>query len=148
VCGPILPMLMHVSLGKRQTPEWICLSLIIFLSFPVCSQGSSSSDHPTASCSKDFDLQSARVLDTRVPIGATVRPFGYEAGPMACGNGSSEVTTSVDNLAAALDQAIKDCGSPAFRRMQQACMSADVGWAGPAASWHAYVEEVASVETA
>lgn len=83
-----------------------------------------------------------------MPTSATVRPFGYEAGPMASGNGSSEVTTSVENLAAALAQAIKDCGSPAFRRMQQACMSADVGWDGPAASWHTFVQEVASGDTA
>jgi glycogen synthase len=83
-----------------------------------------------------------------VPTGATARALGYEAGAMAIGNNADETETSVRNLAAALSQAIKDCGSPAFRRMQQTCMSAEVSWAGPAASWHAFVEELASEDAA
>ena len=82
----------------------------------------------------------------RSPGGPQRRPLGFEAGRMPMTNDPEAVATCVAKLAAALKQAVAAVGTPAFRRMQQACMAADVGWDAPAASWQALIEEVAGRE--
>lgn len=88
-------------------------------------------------------MQADAALATPVPEHVTQRPFGFEAGRMPISHDAGEVSKGVDNLAAALRRAVAAVGTPAFRRTQQACMAADVGWDAPAASWQALIQEVA-----
>lgn len=76
----------------------------------------------------------------------TKHVFGYEAGPMEIAVDFAAVARSVARLSAALKCALADVGTPAYRRMQQAGMRAEVGWEGPAVEWHAFIEEVAGSE--
>ena len=66
---------------------------------------------------------------------------------MSLSTEAPEVEASVARLAAALTRAVADYGTPAFRRLQQAGMRVEVGWAGPAGSWEAFLREVAASDT-
>eukprot|EP00892_Ulva_mutabilis_P005464 jgi/Ulvmu1/328/UM001_0332.1 len=79
-----------------------------------------------------------------LPEGKPVaRAFGYEAGRIAISDDPTEAAASVLRLRRAVERAVAEVGTPQFRRMQQAGMRADVGWAAPAASWHDLLVSVA-----
>lgn len=79
-----------------------------------------------------------------VPVDRPVaRAFGYEAGSISIGDDTDAAAASVLRLRRAVERAVTEVGTPRFRRMQQAGMRAEVGWAAPAASWHELIVSVA-----
>lgn len=72
------------------------------------------------------------------------RPLGFELGEVEIASDASAVSRSVQRVAAALRRVAPRVGTPAWRRLQQRCMAADVGWDLPAACWVELLEEVAS----
>jgi hypothetical protein len=71
------------------------------------------------------------------------RPFGFEIGVVELGRDPAAVRASVRRVAAALRRVAPLVGTPAWRRLQQRCMRADVGWDVPADCWVDLLEEVA-----
>lgn len=78
------------------------------------------------------------------PAAPVRRLLGYEAGAIALEMDSASVSQSVHRLAAALQLAVADVGTPRFRRLQLKGMAADVSWAGPAEGWEAFLADVAA----
>ncbi|GAB4814966.1 hypothetical protein N2152v2_002012 [Parachlorella kessleri] len=65
-------------------------------------------------------------------VGHTITPFGFD-------KVASTRRQNVQELVAAVQSAVREYGSEAYRRRQAACMALDVSWDRPAAEWEAFL---------